>query len=298
MSQHHRQARARSSHFAVIASLTAMFLATAPASGQTYLDGGGGSSSRPQSSEPTGGFLDGGGPLQPRRGVRNGQRRDGFLDDGGGVGRRPDIVVRSGGDREFLRDGGSIRTPADIVYSDEREEFLEDGGSVVVEPDILVDDRRLRRGRGWREVAAPRTAQHSSGSFTVITSDLGDRGYGSTSQVSGTSANRMRTRAKIIDVESARLDRRPMPASSVEVIYKIGGPQIIRIAPGYGQRVAALATDSADGSRPTARAELEQVERAAPWTREWLDRCTSEHESFDPDYGTYVDAKGQSQFCD
>ena len=44
MSQRHRQARAGSSHIAVIASLTAMFLATAPASAQTYLDGGGGSS--------------------------------------------------------------------------------------------------------------------------------------------------------------------------------------------------------------------------------------------------------------
>ncbi|MEF2551085.1 hypothetical protein VQ042_06865 [Aurantimonas sp. A2-1-M11] len=293
MSQRHRPSQRGTGGLAVAASLAAMLLTATSAGSQTYLDGGGGSSSRPQTSDPTGGFLDGGGPLQRRSGTRAGNRRGGFLDDGGNISTRPDIVIGSGRDEEFLRDGGSITTAPDIVFSDEREEFLEDGGSITVEPNVLIDGRHLRGGRGWQEVAAPRTYRRSSGSFTVITSDIGDRQVRTAAYAPADGINRTRPRAKVIDVESMRLDNRPMPASGIEVIYKIGGPKIIRIAPGYGQRVAATDTDRAM-ARPTPRASPP----SAPWTREWLDRCTREHESFDPDYGTYVDASGQSQFCD
>lgn len=61
---------------------------------------------------------------------------------------------------------------------------------------------------------------------------------------------------RIIDVETARLDRKPIGPSGIAVHY-VGSAKIIRIAPGYGERTAAL-------EEPRRRATAPVPSAAAP----------------------------------
>ena len=164
-------------------------------------------------------------------------------------------------------------------------------GPILVAPGVVADGNARR---GWRDMQTPGVRRQDEGSYTLIVSDAGDRGSGGV--ISGAYAPTLPAFGydgrgpKIIDVASERLDRRPMPSSGIDTI-SLGGPKIIRIAPGY-RRSEHLAEA---GSAPAGR---DKVTPGEPWSRTWLARCSEMHESFDPAFGTYLDANGRSRFCD
>ena len=106
---------------------------------------------------------------------------------------------------------------------------------------------------------------------------------------SAAAAPRFPSGPKIIDIETERLDRRPVGGNGIEVISK-GGPKIIRIAPGYsrsGRREASAETKS----QTPATGYLQ------PWSEAWTRYCINTFASFNPELGTYLDTAGRSRFC-
>ncbi|MBB4002379.1 BA14K family protein [Aurantimonas endophytica] len=194
-----------------------------------------------------------------------------------------------GDDDDFLDGGGGISTDPDVYFTDEREEFLEDGGG------ISGPDRKLRtlkfrrpaRDRGWHDPLPARFTHRTSGSFTVVYSDLGDRRHLPTLPVSlDFGPVGLAEGPKVIDVASESLDRRPIPASGIEVIHA-GGAKIIRIAQDYDRTATGAIGRSAD----------EPSEVLEPWSPGWLSWCSRAYSSFDPDFGTYRGNDGRSRFC-
>ncbi|SJZ94909.1 BA14K family protein [Consotaella salsifontis] len=138
---------------------------------------------------------------------------------------------------------------------------------------------------------------------------------------------------KIIDVETARLDRKPIGPSGIDVI-EAGGARIIRIAPEYKHdaRVASITATPSEARQPpvpapvvrntplprpytpprqakapsatiatekpaaaeTARKEETWIE---PWSNAWREQCAKAYPSFDPDLGTYRAGDGRRRFC-
>ncbi|GGE19048.1 hypothetical protein GCM10011390_42790 [Aureimonas endophytica] len=94
------------------------------------------------------------------------------------------------------------------------------------------------------------------------------------------------TGARIIDVESERLDRQPVAAGKVSVTY-VGTAKIIRIA--AADDGAALPRASARGG--AGRAVLE------PWSEGWARYCARTHADFDRARGTFRTAEGRTRFC-
>jgi hypothetical protein len=189
---------------------------------------------------------------------------------------------------EFLEDGGGISAP-DRYFTDEREKFLEDGGGISA-PDRNLRTLKFRKPqdvRGWRDLPSRRTSHRTSGSFTVVYSDLGDRRHLPILPASvDFGAPGLSYEPKVIDVASERLDRRPIPPSGIEVI-NAGGPKIIRIAQDY-DRTATAAIKATDADRSPAM---------EPWSPAWLSWCSRNHRSFDADLGTYRGRDGASRFC-
>ncbi len=252
------------------AALSFLMLASVPATSEQSIDSSGG-------------------------GVRTAQiidfsaRGEEFLEDGGGIQTAPDIYVTDERE-EFLEDGGGIRTAPDIYSTNEREEFLEDGGSIKRQPNFDVLTVR-GRNRGWRAIEKQGVSARSQGSFTMMsTGASGHRAVPSRASAwkrhSGLGA--VPKGPRIIDVARERLDRRPMPASGIDII-ETGGSKIIRIAPNFDRYAAAELDRSA---RPVRKARAGE-----PWTREWLSACTRAYPNFDPNFGTYMDAAGNSLFC-
>lgn len=264
------QSRIRLATRTTAAALSFLMLASVPATSEQSIDSGGG-------------------------GVRTAQiidfsaQGEDFLEDGGGNRTAPDIYVTDERE-EFLEDGGGIRTAPDIYSTNEREEFLEDGGSIKLKPNFDVLTVRGRH-RAWRVVEPQGVSTRSQGSFTMMSTGASGhravpsrasawkRQYGFDAVPNG---------PRIIDVARERLDRRPLPASGIDII-ETGGSKIIRIAPNYDRHAAAELDRSA---RPARKARAGE-----PWTREWLNACTRAHPSFDPNFGTYMDAAGNSLFC-
>ena len=192
-------------------------------------------------------------------------------------------------DDELLGGERGTNTDPDLYFTDEREEFLEDGGGITVPAQKLrtLTHRRAGRDRGWRDPRPPRTTHRTSGSFTIVYSDFGDRrhlpavpaslGFGAPGPAQG---------PKIIDVARERLDRRAIPPSGIEVI-NAGGPKIIRIAQDYDRTTTAS----------IGAAEQERAAVMEPWSPAWLSWCSRNHPSFDADFGTYRDAAGRNRFC-
>jgi len=207
----------------------------------------------------------------------------------GGV-RTAQIIDFSAQGEEFLEDGGGIRTAPDIYSTNEREEFLEDGGSIKLKPNFDVLTVR-GRNRAWRVVEREGVSARSQGSFTMISTGYSDR-RALPSRASAwkrhVGLDAVPNGPRIIDVARERLDRRPMPASGIDII-ETGGSKIIRIAPNYDRHAAA---ELARSARPVRKARAGE-----PWTREWLSACTRAHPSFDPNFGTYMDVTGKSLFC-
>ncbi|NDV85623.1 hypothetical protein GTW51_02805 [Aurantimonas aggregata] len=211
---------------------------------------------------------------------------DEFLDGGGGISTEPDVYFTD--DREeFLEDGGGISTGPDVYFTDDREEFLEDGGGISAPGRTLRTLKFRRRDRGWRDPYPSRSTHRTHGSFTVVYSDLGDRRHLPILPASlNLGAAGLAEGPKIIDVASESLDRRPIPASGIEVIYA-GGSKIIRIAQDYDR--AATDAISPSASQPSNALE--------PWSPGWMAWCSRTHASFDPDLGTYRAADGRRRFC-
>ncbi|MCQ0989480.1 hypothetical protein [Jiella marina] len=180
-----------------------------------------------------------------------------FLRDGGSIRLTPEIA-RPRDDGEFLEDGGEIRSGIDRlngvvpvdedavgtdpdIYSDGgREEFLEDGGSITVTPTprpVFLRERSAKRH--WRHDKPAPARWRDHGSITYVTVDFDDDDGRSSFQslptkrgLDNASSVPLPVEARLIHVESERLDRRPMPASGIEVLWR-GGAKIIRIAEGY-----------------------------------------------------------------
>lgn len=212
-----------------------------------------------------------------------------FLENGGGIRTAPDIYVTDERE-ELIEDGGGIRTAPDIYSTNEREEFLEDGESIKRKPNFDVLTVR-GRNRAWRAVERQGVSTRSQGSFTMISTGSSDR-PGLPSRASAWKRHdglgAVPNGPRIIDVARERLDRRPMPASGIDII-ETGGAKIIRIAPNYDRHAAAKLDRSA---RPVRKARSGE-----PWTREWLSACTRAYPSFDPNFGTYMDEAGKFLFC-
>lgn len=171
---------------------------------------------------------------------------------------------------------------------------LRDAGRIDrFERDPRYENRRDRQNRGYQ------------GSRTLTSFDVGDwnsgvglnhaAGYlGAVEQGSPLISGPVGP--KIMNVETERLDRRPIGPSGLDTVITEGGSKIIRIAPGY--RMAA-----ADRRQPAT----ERNGRAAtpndgslglqPWSTDWLRYCQRTQRSFDPDLGTYVTEGGQVRFC-
>ncbi|EAU41388.1 hypothetical protein FP2506_01435 [Fulvimarina pelagi HTCC2506] len=180
--------------------------------------------------------------LEDGGGVRTGYEigldtQDDFLAGGGGIS-DDDTVTLTSEDEEFLEDGGGV-SGGPQLFTSEREEFLEDGGGISSE--IRVSPRGLfrilgkRAQRGWRLSETPRVWTSGEGSVLYVST-------GSSSFKSPTNRIRLsEARAgryanpgpKVIDIEEARLDKRPYPKSGLDIIVTGGGSKIIRIAPGY-----------------------------------------------------------------
>lgn len=94
---------------------------------------------------------------------------------------------------------------------------------------------------------------------------------------------------KILDVETDRLDRRPIGPSGLDVTMTEGGSKIIRVAPGY--RMARAEKPNRRATGYDGRLGLQ------PWSAGWLRYCQKAHRSFDPDLGTYVTEEGRIAFC-
>ncbi|MCP3055369.1 BA14K family protein [Aurantimonas marianensis] len=264
------QSRNRLATRTTAAALSFLMLASVPAASEQSLDSGG-------------------------LGVRTAQiidfsaQGEEFLEDGGGIRTAPDIYVTDERE-EFLEDGGGIRTAPDIYSTNEREEFLEDGGSIKLKPNFDVLTVR-GRNRAWRVVERRGMSTRSQGSFTTISTGSSGRPAlpsRATTWKRQHGFDAVPNGPRIIDVASERLDRRPMPASGIDII-ETGGAKIIRIAPDYDRHAAA----ASDRSVPPAR----KARAGEPWTPQWLSACTRAHPSFDPNFGTYVDAAGNSRFC-
>ncbi|KQT45114.1 hypothetical protein ASG43_12470 [Aureimonas sp. Leaf454] len=131
---------------------------------------------------------------------------------------------------------------------------------------------------------------------TLTTFDVGDwRGgssivayglpsYGDPASLSGPS---LHPGPKIIDIETERLDRRPIGPSGLDVV-DTGGARIIRIAPGYRMKGRTAETKRVAAGRDLGR---------QPWSAAWLTHCSRTHSSFDPELGTYVTPSGKVRFC-
>lgn len=251
------------------AALSFLMLAAVPAASQHFPDSGGG--------------------VRTAQIIDFSAQGEEFLEDGGGIRTAPDVYSTNERE-EFLEDGGGIRTAPDIYSTNEREEFLEDGGSIKLKPNFDVLTVR-GRNRAWRVVERRGVSTRSQGSFTMISSGSSDR----RAQPSRASAwkshygfGTVPNGPRIIDVARERLDRQPIPASGIAII-QTGGSKIIRIAPNYDRHAAA----GSDRSVPPVR----KARAGEPWTPEWLSACTRAHPSFDPNFGTYIDAAGNSRFC-
>lgn len=227
--------------------------------GRRYDAPGSRSSYRPDRYEPRGLFLDlsdRGRDVRDRRGERYEARRERFEDR-----------------RRTLSDGSFIR--------------LRDAGRIDrFERDPRYDSRRGERSRdGWgnRALTAYDTDDWRVQGSTIVygapTSALTPQGRSPLDS----------TGPKILNVETERLDRRPIGPTGLDVFVTDGGSKIIRIAPGY--RMAG-ATSS---RRPAAR--VEDRLGLQPWSTEWLRFCQRTHASFDPDLGTYVTPGGGVRFC-
>lgn len=194
-------------------------------------------------------------------------------------------------DDELLGGDRGTNTDPDLYFTDEREEFLEDGGGISTPAQNLrtLKYRKAGRDRGWHDPVRTRATHRTSGSFTVVFSDLGDRRHLPTVPASlglGLGEPGLAQGPKVIDVASERLDRRAIPPSGIEVI-NAGGPKIIRIAQDY-DRTGTAAIGAAERERATAM---------EPWSPAWLAWCSRNHASFDRDFGTYRDAGGRNRFC-
>lgn len=230
------------------------------------------------------GFLADGGSIGIEGSRHSGGGPDEFLEDGGSISASGE---RHGREREFLQDGGSITSSGDVRrthgYRDmERPQtFLKQGGSIVTVYDAVPrrgDDRPAIYDQGQRTSPSDGVAFRGDDGY--------DGGYDSGSGSYSVASIGLSPAPRIIDVESARLDRRPIGPGGIDVIYA-GGAKIIRIAPGYSRQAASVERSGADLSP----GDLE------PWSREWLLYCMNAYASFDPNLGTYETADGGSRFC-
>ncbi|TFF24909.1 hypothetical protein E3C22_05850 [Jiella endophytica] len=182
-----------------------------------------------------------------------------YLRDGGAVriqlprrsregkdGERGRIQSISGIDRltgdDTLEDAreDNLGTAPDIYSTGEREEFIEDGGVPVIEHRAGITVLRGNTSGHWRHVVVEPIDLSERGSFAFIATDVGyepgNRGSYQRLPTEGfrdsPSYRPLPTGPKIIDVETERLDRRPIPASGIETISS-GGAKIIRIARDY-----------------------------------------------------------------
>ncbi|KQT80992.1 hypothetical protein ASG54_05955 [Aureimonas sp. Leaf460] len=164
---------------------------------------------------------------------------------------------------------------------------LRDSGRIDrFERDPRYDSRRVYRDREVR------------GSRRLTTFDDGYWGGGSVvaygdvdprSIYQGTTALNRPNGPKILNVETERLDRRPIGPSGIDVTTTSAGSKIIRIAPGY--RMAKADRTPRSSARNGADLGLQ------PWSTDWLRYCQRTHRSFDPDLGTYVTSNGRVAFC-
>ncbi|MCB8836908.1 BA14K family protein [Aurantimonas sp. VKM B-3413] len=267
----------------------AILTTTPHAPAEDFLQNGGSITGTPDIGPVNGdeGFLRDGGSVrvQPRIGIGVDSGPQDFLEGGGSIREEPDIVLPDRPPR--LLGGRGATTRPDIHSTSEDEEFLEDGGSFGRVENGQIRIERRGRAQGWHDLPTPRTRAVTRNSFTVF--DVGDGGSSSfvtvpaaTSRVAGTSI--AGPSARIIDVEHERLDRRPIPASGIDIISR-GGPKIIRIASGYDRNSDAAAE---------ARA---REPRLIPWSAAWSDWCQRNYASFDADRGTYGSDDGSLRFC-
>ncbi|MER0239733.1 hypothetical protein [Fulvimarina sp. MAC8] len=193
--------------------------------------------------------------LQDGGGIQTGDEigldtEDEFLAGGGGIS-DDETVTFTSEEEEFLEDGGGVSGGAE-VYTSEREEFLEDGGGISSEITVpardvtrYFDTADQSRGgvrlvgkpaeRAWHSVNTPRVSTGAEGSVLYVsTGESVFENRGKRTRLSEARAGRYANPGpKFIDIEEARLDKRPYPKSGVDVIITGGGSKIIRIAPGY-----------------------------------------------------------------
>ncbi|MEN3793140.1 hypothetical protein [Fulvimarina sp. MAC3] len=176
---------------------------------------------------------------------------DDFLAGGGSISDE-DSVTFTSKDEEFLEDGGSVSAGAQ-VFTPEREEFLEDGGGITSEITVPTEDVVRYTGiagqspssarfvgkpakRAWRYVETPGVST-SGGVGSVLYVSIRPGVYENRAERARLRDARAGRYAnpgpKVINIEEARLDKRPYPKSGVDVIVTGGGSKIIRIAPGY-----------------------------------------------------------------
>ena len=289
-----------------LGAIGALALVPAPALGQMHPAAGGAAGASPSISFGHEGddVLLGGPQAGPGHRPERAMHGDGHGFDGGRDTRRRDAGRSFDGRGTHERGHGFADRNDPGAWRDggHRSSFMHwDGrrfhrgprgiGPILTVPGVVADGSA---GRGWRDVQAPDVRMEDNGSLTLIVSDAGDRGSGGT--ISAAYAPTLPAFGydgggpKIIDVASERLDRRPMPSSGIDTI-SLGGPKIIRIAAGYRRSEHVAEADSAPAGR-------DKVRPGEPWSRAWLARCSERHESFDPAFGTYVDANGRSRFCD
>lgn len=217
---------------------------------------------------------------------------------GGGQG---PVEPVSGGDRG-LRFSSVVRKPGRDGYSRGYRDLVSSGSRLTTRGSITtaqpLDHRRLHRsddGRDARdrsffgeEGEEPGLAFSGDGelfdddgrsSFGEDGSDVFDESFGTGGG------------PKIIDVATARLDRRPVGPSGIEVL-DAGGARIIRIAPNYGRAGSSKTGDDARTAGRIAGSDRQ------PWSSGWLRYCARTYDSFDPRLGTYVRSDGAVRFCD
>ncbi|SMD01644.1 hypothetical protein SAMN06297251_11857 [Fulvimarina manganoxydans] len=211
----------------------------------------------PGMAEP---FLEDGGGVRSGAEIGFDANDDEFLAGGGGIDASPDIYSNDEAE-DFLEDGGGIEIRPDILSIDQQEEFLEDGGGFsdteiavpvpvpayrgerVVVPPVVQPDRvtRAAEARRWRDAPRPRMRFETRGSMIIATVvDAADQrrraqnvAYRQNDDRAPIGFDADSEGARIIDVESERLDRRPYPASGLDIIHRPGGPKIIRISPNF-----------------------------------------------------------------